>query len=166
MQPIFAMSFMFETIVKSGGAKLLLEKWDVDVANHRHQALLGLKHLFENYLVSWQNYISQYFLVDFIPFFITIFVIVVIHVASIQSLKLELPHHTFPFQVFVASKDVEFLVWRVCFYLPVEELKKMLSSESSNRIRQCVVDLVRLFRRADLISRQPILKKLCRQLIF
>ena len=64
MQPIFAMSFMFETIVKSGGAKLLLEKWDVDVANHRHQALLGLKHLFENYLVSWQNYISQYLLVD------------------------------------------------------------------------------------------------------
>ena len=74
MQPIFAMSFMFETIVKSGGAKLLLEKWDVDVANHRHQALLGLKHLLKNYLGSWQTYISQYLLVDwrggggFIPF--------------------------------------------------------------------------------------------------
>jgi len=54
MNPIFAMNIMLESIVKSGGAQLLLEKWNAEVAEHRHHALLGLKHLFENNLVSWQ----------------------------------------------------------------------------------------------------------------
>jgi hypothetical protein len=48
--------------------------------------------------------------------------------------------------VFCVQHDVEFLVWRVCFYQPVEILKVLMAQESQNLIQELIVELVKLIR--------------------
>jgi hypothetical protein len=45
------MSFMFESLVRAGGPKRVLEKWNTDVAEHRKMALHSLRYLLETDLV-------------------------------------------------------------------------------------------------------------------
>jgi hypothetical protein len=58
MQPIFLMNMMFESLVRSGGPQLVLEKWNTEVAEFRKNALIALQHLLENDLV---RFILNYF---------------------------------------------------------------------------------------------------------
>ena len=52
MNSIFAMSILFDSLVRNGGPQLVLEKWDTEIAECRGHALTAMKHLLETELVS------------------------------------------------------------------------------------------------------------------
>ena len=56
MNSIFAMSMLFDTLVRNGGPQLVLEKWDSEWADCRKNAMMAMQHLLENDLVSFYHF--------------------------------------------------------------------------------------------------------------